>query len=283
MHPISHARTSFIQCSSHIDFYHNFHYTKEKIHYAYERSGNMQFSRNFMKSIIVEGNIGAGKSTFLTLLKDYLDVDIAYEPLDRWQDIGGENLLEKFYNNPERWSYTFQSFAFISRIMESERIANESTKSTLILERSVYSDRYCFAKNLYNMGKMNDLEWNMYQELFAWLVETYTKKPDGFIYLRTTPEVCYERLKKRNRSEESEVGLDYLTMVSNCHEEWLVKKEGIAQSLKDIPVLILDCNADFENNPQKLQDMLNKVQSFFGIQSKKIAYTKPAGCHQKCC
>ena len=48
-------------------------------------------------SIIVEGNIGAGKSTFLKMVNDYLDLQIVYEPHEQWQDVGGENVLDHFY------------------------------------------------------------------------------------------------------------------------------------------------------------------------------------------
>jgi len=46
-------------------------------------------------SFIVEGNIGAGKSTFLKLIKDRLPVQVVYEPHKKWQSVqGGENLLD---------------------------------------------------------------------------------------------------------------------------------------------------------------------------------------------
>lgn len=34
--------------------------------------------------------------------------------------------------------------------------------------------------------------------------------PDGFIYLRANPDTCFNRLKKRGRSEETSVDMDYL-------------------------------------------------------------------------
>jgi deoxyadenosine/deoxycytidine kinase len=239
----------------------------------------MLFTRNNMKSLIVEGNIGAGKSTFLKLINQHLDAQIVYEPLDRWQHINeSENLLEKFYNDTPRWAYTFQTYAFITRILESEAASQKAVESTQILERSVYSDRYCFAKNLYQMGKMTSLEWKLYQEWFSWLIDTYTKKPDGFIYIKTTPETCYSRLKKRNRSEESAVSFEYLKMVHDRHEEWLIEKKDIADYLKETPVLVLECNSEFETESAQLEKHVEEIKDFFGValrnNSNPKAYTE---------
>ena len=115
------------------------------------------------KCLIVEGNIGAGKSTFLKILNDYLNVQLVYEPHSKWQDVGGSgNLLDNFYSDPARWAYTFQSYAFITRVLEQKNMAEQSPFPVQILERSVYSDRYCFAKNCHEMGTISDLEWQLY-------------------------------------------------------------------------------------------------------------------------
>ena len=93
---------------------------------------------------ILEGNIGAGKSTFLSLINTYLPVQIVLEPHTKWQKTGsGENLLDAFYKDTKRWAYTFQSYAFLTRILEQQEHSKTNTYGTQVLERSVYSDRYC--------------------------------------------------------------------------------------------------------------------------------------------
>ena len=217
------------------------------------------------KAIIVEGNIGAGKSTFLRLIKDLLDVQVVYEPHEQWQDIDGENILDSFYKDKNRWAYTFQSYAFITRIMAQEQADKTSFKSLQILERSVYSDRYCFAKNLFEMGEMTSLEWKLYQDWWGWFVKHYTKKPSGFIYLQASPEICYNRLLKRARSEESAVPLDYLTMLHAKHENWFIDKQDVDDYIKNVPVLILDCTQDFEANPELCKKYAQQIIDFFAF------------------
>ena len=69
--------------------------------------------------ISVDGNIGSGKSTLIKILrnrmKDYIFVD---EPVKEWTQVtddNNKNLLAHFYENKERWAYTFQNYAFITR------------------------------------------------------------------------------------------------------------------------------------------------------------------------
>jgi len=217
------------------------------------------------KAIIVEGNIGAGKSTFLRLINELIDVQVVYEPHQKWQDVGGENLLDAFYKDTDRWAYTFQSYAFITRIMAQENADKTTSSSLQILERSVYSDRYCFAKNAFEMGTMSSLEWQLYQDWWGWFITHYTKKPSGFIYLQTPPEVCYKRLLKRARSEESAVPLSYLTMLHEKHENWLIHKQNVDDYIKNVPVLVLDCTEDFEDNPELCKKYAQQIVDFFAF------------------
>ena len=225
----------------------------------------MQPKRHESKIILtLEGNIGAGKSTFLNIIDSLLEVNVVPEPTNRWQGKKGEeNLLDLFYKDTKRWAYTFQSFAFISRIQEQEENLKKLPSNAIqILERSVYCDRYCFAANCFDMDTMTPLEWNMYIEWFAWLVTAYTTKPDGFIYLQTQPKVCAQRMQKRNRSEESAVPLSYLQAIHTKHERWLLHTKTDDTLTADIPVLVLSCDDDFENDAQLQQAHATKVAAF---------------------
>ncbi len=210
----------------------------------------------------VEGNIGAGKSTFLKVIARYLNAQFVPEPLEQWQNVGGENLLERFYADTQRWSYTFQTYAFVTRIVMQEAEAKKNELSYQIVERSVFSDRFCFAKNAYELGLMSALEWKLYQEWFAWLVEGYMKKPSGFIYLRTDAQVCYERMLKRSRSDEASVHFDYIHMLHKRHEDWLIHRKEDTAFLHDVPVLVLECNEDFENNESVQKEHIQKIVDF---------------------
>ncbi len=225
----------------------------------------MIVSMQTKKLIVLEGNIGAGKSTLLRLIQQHLPVSIIAEPTDKWQKVAqDENLLDLFYKDTPRWAYTFQSYAFLTRIQSiMEHMAEHREHNTFILERSVYCDRFCFAKNCFEAGFMSPLEWNIYKDWFAWLVESnHAPRPDGFIYLRVEPEIAYERIQKRNRSEESGISQAYLTSLHNKHDDWLIHQKEPCASLKQIPILSLNCNEEFEQNAEKQQDHLAQIANF---------------------
>lgn len=202
----------------------------------------------------LEGNVGTGKSTFLKKLQEITDVHIILEPVDEWVNTknisSGKNLLEEFYANQERWAYTFQSIAFRTRINNLLLAPKDKTK---VIERSVFTDRNVFAKTCYENSKMGEIEWNDYTQWFDWLTESFDVKPKGYIYLRADPEVSHERVKIRNRGGEESIPLDYLKTLHEKHDDWLLKENN---------VLVLDVNEDFENNPDKLSEMIQQVLMF---------------------
>ncbi len=215
-----------------------------------------------MAYFAVEGNIGAGKTTFLRIVGENLNMQVVPEPHEAWQNIDGENLLDAFYRDSKRWAYTFQTYVFITRIIRREELERVSNTPFQLTERSVFADRHCFAKNSHEMGLMNDLEWNLYKEWFAWFVENRVSKPSGFIYLRADPSVCHHRLVKRNRFEEKLVSLDYLKLLHAKHESWLIHKKDIIAAVRDTPVLVLDCDQDFESNETLQKIYAERVAEF---------------------
>ncbi len=237
--------------------------------------------KNRAAIINLEGNIGAGKSTFLKILADALPMIAVFEPTDKWQKVtAGDNLLDLFYKDTKRWAYTFQSYAFISRIKtQIESLKASPSELPQIVERSVYCDRFCFAKNCYESGTMTRLEWEIYKEWFNWLVEHYAVRPQGLIYLRTSPEVCYSRLQKRARSEEAGIPLAYLQTLHNKHEDWLVLHKEVPEGLSTIPVLILDVDKEFEEDVAHHTQLIAKVKQFVDsvAQPKEIKHEARAG------
>lgn len=211
---------------------------------------------------ILEGNIGVGKSTFLKLLAHNMSqIRVAFEPLHNWQSkVHGQSLLANFYESPHRWAYSLETFAMICRVLE--HIKEQAGTSTTIVERSIYSGHYVFAQNGYEQGFMTEVEWHVYNQWFKALVSTQCKVPQGFIYLRVDPAIAYKRIKKRNRLAEKKITLAYLKQIDYAHENLLIEKAGIFPDLKKVPVLLLDCNKDFERDQDALAQHMNEVQNF---------------------
>lgn len=193
----------------------------------------------------LEGNIGSGKSTYLSKLKQqYPSWNFIDEPVDTWSQFKnekGETLLEVYYNDKARWSFSFQNFVFLTRVMNMIKTigsisSNNNTEQKLIFvtERCVESDYRIFAKMLHDDGFINQLEWDIYRQWYAYL--TTSHKIDGIIYITCPPEKCLQRIQQRNRQGENSIPLEYLEKLHNYHEEWINKTST--------PILRVDTSKD---------------------------------------
>ncbi|XP_073322324.1 deoxyguanosine kinase, mitochondrial [Pagrus major] len=240
-----------------------------------------------VKRVSIEGNIAVGKSTFARLLQSACpDWEVMAEPVSKWQNIESgtkkekddapqstvSNLLQMMYQDPQRWSYTFQTYSCMSRLRTQlqpppARLLSSEGTPVQVYERSVYSDRYIFALNMFELGCINSTEWIVYQDWHSLLVEQFGHQVEleGIIYLRAPPEKCMERLEHRGRSEEKGVKLDYLEKLHDQHEKWLVEKstEIHFEKLKQIPVLQLDASVEFQSDPEVREQFITKVKNFF--------------------
>lgn len=212
---------------------------------------------------IVEGNIGAGKSTFLRLIQAYLPhIDVIFEPLHNWQgQVYGQSILSNFYQDPHRWAYTMETLAMTCRVQEHLR-EQENPHPLRLMERSIYSGHYTFATNGYKSGFMTKVEWELYLEWFNFLVTGHCKPPHGFIYLDVDPEVAYERIRKRKRPSEANITLDYIKQIDACHKAFLLEKKDVLAELKYVPVLLLDCNKEFEVDQSQFLAHAQSVADF---------------------
>jgi deoxyadenosine/deoxycytidine kinase len=94
---------------------------------------------------ILEGIIGAGKSTFLKILQHYnQNIEISFEPLHHWfEQEDTQSLLTQFYRDPQRWAYTMETCTMISRVKEHIQSQHTSPYPFSLTERSLYSGHYC--------------------------------------------------------------------------------------------------------------------------------------------
>lgn len=213
----------------------------------------------------IEGNIGSGKSTFIRILNEcnhnknpqlynINNSKIIEEPVNMWQNMNGSNILESFYNDQKRYSFTFQMATFVTRTELLEKALNYED-SFVIAERSVLTDKNVFSKNCHESGLMNNMEYNVYLEMFRYLNSKTKLKPNGIIYIKTDPEICLNRINERNRDEETEIPIEYLQNLHKRHENWLIHQHKI-------PVLVLDGNANFKNDENIKNDYLSQINDF---------------------
>ncbi|XP_076370476.1 deoxynucleoside kinase isoform X3 [Tachypleus tridentatus] len=158
-------------------------------------------------TVSVEGNIGSGKTALLEYFSsNFPETMVLPEPVERWRNVKGHNLL------------TYVQLTMINLHRTSH------TSPVKLMERSIFSAKYCFVENLYRSGAMPEVEYIVLSEWFDWLVNNEDVHLDLIVYLQTKPEVVLERILKRCREEEVSVPLEYLQKLHDLHENWLLKE-----------------------------------------------------------
>ena len=191
----------------------------------------------------IEGNIGAGKTTILKIIgKNFDDVTFVEEPVSQWQNLGGDNLLEKFYKDPERWGFSFEFYSMLSKIKCLLK-ASESEKNIVIIERSLLSNKIFFDISK-DMNKLNDLEYGMLINTYNFYMQNIYPMLNGIIYLNTPVDLCVQRIIQRNRGEEVNVYKNYLLMLKDKFDE--------LSNYSTIPTLVIDGNFDLERDSTKV-------------------------------
>uniref|UniRef100_A0AC11BTL0 Thymidine kinase 2 n=1 Tax=Ovis aries TaxID=9940 RepID=A0AC11BTL0_SHEEP len=198
--------------------------------WAWPRDKERENEKEKKSVICVEGNIASGKTTCLEFFSNSTDI---------------EGLM---YRDACRWGLTLQTYVQLTMLDQHTR---PQMLPVRLMERSIHSARYVFVENLYRSGKMPEVDYVVLLEWFDWIVSNIDVSIDLIVYLRTTPETCYRRLKMRCREEEKVIPLDYLGAIHHLYEEWLIKGSLFPVAA---PVLVIEA----DHNMQKMLELFEK-------------------------
>jgi len=207
----------------------------------------------------IEGNIGSGKSTLINALKHdnkirgNSNIIFMEEPVSQWvniKDNDGVNMIEKFYIDQNKYAFSFQMMAYITRLSMLKKCIRENPDAIIICERSLDTDKNIFAKMLYDEGKIESVNYQIYTN---WFDEFVSDIPEcGIIYVRTHPTTSYERVKKRDRKGET-MPLSYLENCHKYHEKWV-------ESDKNFKLLL-----DGEKHREHMDDYNDWIEDIYKI------------------
>lgn len=212
--------------------------------------------------ISIDGNIGSGKSTLVSILKNMFNdndnVCFLQEPVDTWNEIRDENnitILERFYKEPKEFAFSFQMMAYISRLSILRKAISNKKYKYIITERCLFTDANIFAKMLYDDGKISLIEYTIYKK---WFDEFTNDLPNHkYIYIKTSPNTAYERVIKRNREGET-IPINYLEKCHQYHEKWLYNEDEIEEN----NIIQLDGNIDINENSDIINVWYEKIKIF---------------------
>ncbi|AEH52049.1 deoxynucleoside kinase [Pseudothermotoga thermarum] len=161
--------------------------------------------------VIVEGTVGAGKTTFIEVMSKKLNLEPIYELSDQKL----VEILEKFYADPAKWGFQLQIY-FLTKRFEQMDLAKK--KVDVIMDRSIFCD-HIFPLTLLKCGKLTNLEYEIYKDLHTTLLKLATA-PRLMVYLRCSTETAIKRIEKRGRSWELKVDKNYWYVLNQCYEEY---------------------------------------------------------------
>nr|XP_031536524.1 thymidine kinase 2, mitochondrial isoform X1 [Vicugna pacos]XP_031536525.1 thymidine kinase 2, mitochondrial isoform X1 [Vicugna pacos] len=157
------------------------------------------------------------------------------------------------YRDACRWGLTLQTYVQLTMLDQHTRPQMSPIR---MMERSIHSARYIFVENLYRSGKMPEVDYAVLSEWFDWIVRNIDVSIDLIVYLRTTPETCYQRLKMRCREEEKVIPLEYLDAVHHLYEEWLIKGGHFPVAA---PVLVIEADHDMQKMVELFEQNRHRI------------------------
>lgn len=168
-------------------------------------------------TIIIEGLMGAGKSTLATELGLVIgDTDsknlVLLEPDE---EKNANPYLSQFYGDMARWAFPMQVHMLAKRyrhaLQAQWHVMNDVGHA--VCDKSLYGDT-CFARLMFREGHITSVEMETYRLIYE-NFDANIKLPSVCVRLRMDPAVAHRRIKSRaqareGRRFESEVSLDYL-------------------------------------------------------------------------
>jgi len=200
---------------------------------------NTEIPYNF---IAIEGNIGAGKTTFATQFARDFNAKLV---LERFEE---NAFLPKFYEDPKRYAFPLEMSFLADRY---QQLTDDLSQYDLF-KTSVVSDYFVFKSLIFSKVTLSDDEYALYRKIFNFMYKDLVK-PDLYIYLYQNVEKLLQNIKKRGRTYEQTIKADYLKQI---HEGYM----NFIKTQKDLNILILDISdIDFVKNPEFYQKMVQQI------------------------
>ncbi|MDX8402878.1 MAG: deoxynucleoside kinase [Mariprofundaceae bacterium] len=196
--------------------------------------------------IAIEGAIGVGKTTLTKKLADKLGSSTFFEQVD------DNPFIELFYQDPTRHALSVQLSFLFSRLKHWQSLNQQD-----LFSQGITSD-YLFAKDhIFATVTLSDEELALYDQV-ARLIQVDLHRPDLVIYLQSKPNVIMERIRRRNRSMERGLNMDYLQKIITAYDQYFFHYQ-------EAPLLIVqtDCKnfADHEDAVDSLIERIGNMTS----------------------
>jgi deoxyadenosine/deoxycytidine kinase len=187
--------------------------------------------------VVIDGNIGAGKTTQLGLLESK-GWQVRREAIDQWP-------LEDFYKDPKRW-------AFLLHMKILHTCQPVRSRGHVIYERSLLSSRWVFWPVMKRHGQVTEAEDRTYDQFY----EKMSWCPDVYIFLSKRADLAWEHIQKRHQTGDSGVTKEY----------WKELDDEYMKLIKAVPckVYVVNANRTVEEIHEEICRILSENELFIG-------------------
>lgn len=201
--------------------------------------------------IVIEGNIGAGKTTLATRIAEEFNAHLILEQF-------AENpFLPKFYKEPEKYSFQLELSFLASRYKQ----LNEELNPGNLFKTFKVADYYFTKSLVFASATLSGDEFNLYRQIFHIIYRTLPK-PDLYVYLNLRTEKLLQNIKKRGREYEKSITADYLKKIQDSYFNFFRQNPGNRY-------LILDINnidfVDSEEDYRKVTGVILNKEYNYGL------------------
>ena len=201
--------------------------------------------------IAIAGNIGSGKTTLTNMLSKHYNWEARFEAVDY------NPYLEDYYKDIHRWSFNLEVYFLKERFKDLLNIAK--TDKTVVQDRSIFEGVYVFTATNYQMGHMNERDYETYMELFEQMTGI-VGYPDLMIYLRASVPHLVKNIQKRGRDYEQTMPLEYLSNLNERYEDFIFNKYKGRLLVVDVDEMY------FQHNPKDFASIIDKIdRKLFGL------------------
>jgi deoxyguanosine kinase len=191
--------------------------------------------------IAIEGPIGVGKTSLAQALGLKLGARIVLEDTD------SNPFIARFYQDPEKYAFPVQLYFLLTRYNQQRQLAQQD-----LFAQATVTD-YLLAKDrIFARLNLDPDELVLYEGVYR-LLDGQLAKPDLVVYIRARVEVLAERLRKRNRTFERHISVEYLERISSAYRDFFFYYD-------ETPLLVVDSSEiDFVADPGDLEDLLREI------------------------
>ncbi len=194
------------------------------------------------KYIVIEGNIGAGKTSLATMISEQFGAKLL---LERFAD---NPFLPKFYENPTRYSFPLE----LSFLADRYQQLKEELGPIDMFSPFTIADYYFMKSLVFASSTLEEDEYKLYRQIFH-IIHNSLPKPDLYVYLHVPPEKLLRNIESRGRNYESSISADYLLKIQESYFAYFKQNQNYKY-------LILNTeNLDFVTNDKDYRKIVDAI------------------------